>query len=105
MGLLQDNKILDQSKLKAFANNKKNVTQKLTLQVYRLLCNFEENERYDHSFVVPQSLCACCCLGAKTGISFLQPFPKRQILDYSKMKQFADDNFKFDEMGESSPKK
>ena len=25
------------------------------------------------------------------------PFPKRQILDSSKLKDFADDNFKFDE--------
>ena len=28
-----------------------------------------------------------------------QPFPKRQILDLSKLKEFADDNFKFDENG------
>ena len=28
-----------------------------------------------------------------------QPFPKRQILDSSKLKEFADDNFKFDENG------
>ena len=28
---------------------------------------------------------------------FIQPFPKRQILDSSKLKEFADDNFKFDE--------
>ena len=26
-----------------------------------------------------------------------KPFPKRQILDSSKLKVFADDNFKFDE--------
>ena len=26
-----------------------------------------------------------------------EPFPKRQILDSSKLKEFADDNFKFDE--------
>ena len=25
-----------------------------------------------------------------------EPFPKRQILDSSKMKEFADDDFKFD---------
>ena len=30
-----------------------------------------------------------------------QPFPKRQILDTSKLKEFADNNFKFDEMAES----
>ena len=28
-----------------------------------------------------------------------QPFPKRQILDPSKLKEFADSNFKFDENG------
>ena len=28
-----------------------------------------------------------------------QPFPKQQILDSSKLKEFADDNFKFDENG------
>ena len=28
-----------------------------------------------------------------------KPFPKRRILDPSKLKQFADDNFKFDESG------
>ena len=27
------------------------------------------------------------------------PFPKRQIIDCSKFKDFADDNFKFDENG------
>ena len=27
------------------------------------------------------------------------PFPKRQILDPSKLKEFADDNFTFDENG------
>ena len=29
----------------------------------------------------------------------VSPFPKRQILDSSKLKEFADDNFKFDENG------
>ena len=27
----------------------------------------------------------------------VNPFPKRQILDSSKLKEFADDNFKFNE--------
>ena len=27
------------------------------------------------------------------------PFPKQQILDFSKLKEFADDNFEFDENG------
>ena len=30
---------------------------------------------------------------------FCSAFPKRQILDSSKLKEFADDNFKFDENG------
>ena len=29
----------------------------------------------------------------------LWPFPKQQILDSSKLKEFADDNFTFDENG------
>ena len=29
----------------------------------------------------------------------IYPFPKRQILEASKLKQFADDNFKFEETG------
>ena len=33
-----------------------------------------------------------------------QPFLKRQILDSSKLKQFADDNFKFDENGKKFSK-
>ena len=34
-----------------------------------------------------------------------EPFPKRQILDSSKMKEFADDNFKFDENGRKFSKR
>ena len=34
-----------------------------------------------------------------------QPFPKRQILDSSKLKEIADDNFKFDENGRKFSKK
>ena len=33
-----------------------------------------------------------------TGIYYL-PFPKRQILDSPKLREFADDNFKFDKNG------
>ena len=35
----------------------------------------------------------------------LLPFPKRQILDSTKLKEFADDNFKFDENGGKSSKR
>ena len=34
----------------------------------------------------------------------IKPFPKRQILDSSKLKEFADDNFRFDENGRKFPK-
>ena len=32
-------------------------------------------------------------------LPLVQPFPKRQILDSSKLKESADDNFKFEENG------
>ena len=35
----------------------------------------------------------------------IEPFPKLQILDSSKLKQFADDNFKFDENGKKLKRK
>ena len=34
-----------------------------------------------------------------------QPITKRQILDVSKLKEFADDNFKFDENGRKLSKR
>ena len=32
-----------------------------------------------------------------------KPFPKQQILHSSELKEFADNNFKFDKMAESCP--
>ena len=37
--------------------------------------------------------------------NMVQPFPKREILDCSKLKKFADDNVKFDENGSKFSKK
>ena len=34
----------------------------------------------------------------------IEPFPKQQILDSFKLKEFADDNFKFDENGRNFSK-
>ena len=34
-----------------------------------------------------------------------KPFPKRQILDPSKLKEFTDDNFNFDENGRKFSKR
>ena len=42
-------------------------------------------------------VCACVCVCVCN--FFLQPFPKRQILDSSKLKEFAENNFKFDGNG------
>ena len=36
-------------------------------------------------------------INSRSGLRGNQPFPKRQILDSSKMKEFADDNSKFNE--------
>ena len=38
-------------------------------------------------------------------VGFVYPFPKRQILDPSKLKEFADDNSKFDENGKRLSKR
>ena len=35
---------------------------------------------------------------------FIRPFPNNKILDWSKLKEFADVNFKFDENGGKFPK-
>ena len=44
-------------------------------------------------------------LTMKTVSAIIYPFPKRQILDSSKLKEFADDNFKFDENGRKFSKR
>ena len=38
-------------------------------------------------------------------VVFLKPFPRQQILDFSKLKEFADDNFKFDKNGRKLSKR
>ena len=35
----------------------------------------------------------------QNGASCIEPFPEGQILDSSKLTEFADNNFKFDEKG------
>ena len=41
----------------------------------------------------------------QTNHHLIQPFPKRQILDSSKLKGFADDNFKLNENGRKFSKR
>ena len=48
--------------------------------------------------------CTGICLFCVGGYLLSKPFPKRQILDSSKLKEFADDNFKFDENGRKCSK-
>ena len=38
-------------------------------------------------------------------LALAKPFPKRQILDPSKLKEFSDDNSKFDETGKKLSKR
>ena len=38
-------------------------------------------------------------------VTLAKPFPKRQILDPSKLKEFSDDNSKFDEKGKKLSKR
>ena len=47
----------------------------------------------------PRMSCHVQTLWTGLEIHCIEPFPKRQILDASKLKEFADDNFKFDENG------
>ena len=47
----------------------------------------------------PRGVKRCHCV--RMGL----PFPKPQILDSSKLKEFADDNFKFDENGRKISKR
>ena len=44
-------------------------------------------------------------IGLEKGKKLTQPFSKRQILDASKLNDFADNNFKFDENGRLFSKK
>ena len=45
------------------------------------------------------------CFLVLVDIKISLPFPKRQILDSSKLKEFADDNFEFDENGRKFSKR
>ena len=52
----------------------------------------------DHNVCFLQSDRDLCCLHKPTISPFdIYPFPKRQILDSAKLREFADDKFEFDE--------
>ena len=48
---------------------------------------------------VTKVMCIIVRIECYSGYGYVKPFPKRQILDLSKLKAIADDNFKFDENG------
>ena len=55
-----------------------------------------------HSYPNPSLTDICYSSINNTPSNAIQPFPKPQILDSSRLYKFAYDNFKFDKMSESS---
>ena len=61
-----------------------------------------EIARYEQFLLFPQCFQKACFPGASKGVivwEWVKPFPKRQSLDSSKLKEFADDNLEFVENG------
>ena len=58
-----------------------------------------ENASYQHFLLFPECFQRLSILGLIKVRILFHPFPKQQILDCSKLKQFPDDNFRFDETG------
>ena len=108
---LPNGKILDWSKLKAFADDKINVAEKMISLCDRVenIAQKGENAGYHHFLLFPQCFQKLSFSGlSEVGIVWQRikvgqvlaylicyPFPKQEILDSSKLKEFADDNFKF----------
>ena len=94
-------KILDLTKLKAFADDKLSVT-KMIISVFDRVENIvgkggiacTSNFSFSHN-VFKRLLSQRCQKVSLCGNGLI----RRQILDSSKLKEFADDNFKFDENG------
>ena len=88
---------MDWSRLKAFADNKSNVTKKLKFVLERVE-NIVGKEKmlvisiFSFSNNVFKRLFFFFFLGP-------WPFPKQQFFDSSKLKESADNNFEFDENG------
>ena len=56
-------------------------------------------DRLKYRHVYCTGLYYVACLSRFAFFFYFNPFPKRQILVSSKLKEFADDNFEFDEIG------
>ena len=55
---------------------------------------------YEQFLLFPQCFKKACFPGASKGVTaweWVDPFPKRQIFDSSKLNEFADDNLRFNE--------
>ena len=100
-----DDNILD--KLKAFAEDKINVAQMMVcvlerVETFENIVGQGENAGYQHFLLFPQWFQKASFLGllkvrsGKRLRSICVQNTRRQILDSSKLKEFADDNFKFD---------
>ena len=59
-----------------------------------------ETARYEQFLLLPQCFQKACFPGASKDV-IMGEWVKRQILDSSKLKEFADDNLKFDENARS----
>ena len=95
-----NNKLLEWFKLKAFADDKLNMAQKLKFVLGRIE-NIEgkgENDGYQHFLLLPQCFQKASSTGSlKVGIMWdlnmnkFNPLPNNKILDVTKLKAFADD--------------
>ena len=101
--------ILDSSKLKEFADDNfkfDNNGKKLSKQVENTVGK-GEIARYAQFLLFPQCFQRACFPGKSKGVivwEWVNPLPDMPILDSSKLKEFADDNSKFDENGKKLSK-
>ena len=83
--------------MKAFTDDKKNISEKLKIVFGRVENIVGKGENAIKTLLFPQCFRKVSFPGSRG--KDLTVFPKRQILDSSKLKEFADDNSKLDENG------
>ena len=103
---LPNDKILDLSKLKAFADGKINVTLKLKIKSGRVekIVGKGENAGNKHFLLFPQ-----CFQKASYSVQLYKCLPNNKILDWSELKEFTDNTLThyqtmttFDDSGEET---
>ena len=67
--------------------------------------SFSHHVFYSYIYLVRRNAVLCGNGSRAFFFSIAQPFPKQQILDSSKLKEFAEDNFKPDENGRKLSKR